>query len=193
MISHKHKFIFIHIPRSAGNSIQTALGPYADDKITDAGNEDICIDNVDYRDIFKHTSLDVYSKYYNLDDYLIFTSIRNPWDRMLSLCFFYSGKFDKVHFKRYLRSARTTHDYMTVNGKVYLDNIIRYEQIEYDFNKITKKLGLPDITIPHMNSRKHDSYKEYYDEETIELVYSKFKIDIDRFGYQFDQDTNYTI
>jgi len=33
MISHKYKFIFIHTPKTAGNSIQNHLRNYSEDKI----------------------------------------------------------------------------------------------------------------------------------------------------------------
>ena len=33
MISHKHKFIFVHAPKTAGNSIQNLLQSYSEDII----------------------------------------------------------------------------------------------------------------------------------------------------------------
>ena len=75
MISHKHKFIFIHIPKCAGCSLKEHLVKNSDNKLINSG----------------HESLDVLLKNFSLktEDYYKFTFVRNPWDRIVSLYFFW--------------------------------------------------------------------------------------------------------
>jgi len=81
MISHKYKFIFIHIPKCAGTSIEKCL---ADKKtIFDwnhkaAATEDNPLPFGDLRE----TALAKTIK--NFPDYYLFTFCRNPWERAVS-------------------------------------------------------------------------------------------------------------
>ena len=61
MISHKHKYIFIHIPKCGGNSLKIAIGI--------EGHDHSKISAEKYRDHMKYTK---------------FTFVRNPWDRFVS-------------------------------------------------------------------------------------------------------------
>ena len=67
MVNHKHKFVFIHIPKTGGTSI-----------------ESIFIDNANIKDVNgKHDMVsDIGSVF--LKKYFTFTFVRNPWDRMVS-------------------------------------------------------------------------------------------------------------
>ena len=45
MISFKHKFIFIHAPKTAGNAIQNVLQKYSDDEIINTSIKNIFLNN----------------------------------------------------------------------------------------------------------------------------------------------------
>lgn len=94
IISHKHKFIFVHLGRTGGRSLTVALARHCgeDDIITRV--EDIERNSAGYRrhlsarEIRKKIGEDRFSEYFK------FTIERNPWEKMLS------------RYRSYLRQAR---------------------------------------------------------------------------------------
>jgi len=92
MISIQKNFLFIHVPKTGGNSIQNLLNDYSEDNIV--CNSD-CHDGVGRFDVRnkkhpflqKHSNLLEYKKALPKDVYkklFKFSVIRNPWDRMIS-------------------------------------------------------------------------------------------------------------
>ena len=94
MISLEKKFLFIHLPKTAGNSIQNILKIYSEDEITSNkknqdGKDRFGIKNAKY-DIEKHSTLTDYKKILEKDVYdslFKFSTIRNPCARMISYYF----------------------------------------------------------------------------------------------------------
>lgn len=96
MISESKKFLFIHYPKTGGNSIQKALLEYSDDALVPTHftrrsgyNEDFRTYNSNYK-THKHSTLNNYRQ--ELEPELFkslfkFTTVRNPWDRMISYYF----------------------------------------------------------------------------------------------------------
>jgi uncharacterized protein YabN with tetrapyrrole methylase and pyrophosphatase domain len=78
--------------------------------------------------------------------------------------------------------------YLTNNeGKVIVDFIGRFENLQNDYNTICNKLRISknDLTWDNKSRYNSDLYKRYYNEESFELVNSIFKEDIEFLGYQF--------
>ena len=78
-----------------------------------------------------------------------------------------------------------SHYVFDVGENKIVDFVGRFENIENDFEVIKDKLGL-DISLPHLNSTKRDTYKTYFTEESKERVAQLWKRDIDNFSYKFD-------
>ena len=76
-------------------------------------------------------------------------------------------------------------------GQRLVDYIGRFETLEKDIPVIQKKLGLAmRRSLKHKNpsfKRKSEDYKNYYDEESKNLVKNYFQLDLDMFGYDFDR------
>lgn len=111
MISRKNRFIYIHVPKTGGNSIQVALKPFAESEFryaTSAGwvwgdnrfngyeaptsvqrMENFWVIDPAFGDV-KHWSLKQYSDCLGSEirDYRIISSVRNPFDWSVSLYFF---------------------------------------------------------------------------------------------------------
>jgi hypothetical protein len=94
MISLHKRFLFVHIPKTAGNSIQSVLLDYSEDQLValreeQDGIERFGLHNPMYK-IKKHSTLSEYrdalgdEQFKNLYK---FTCVRNPWDRMVSYYF----------------------------------------------------------------------------------------------------------
>lgn len=91
MINHDKKFIFVHIPRCAGNFINDFFDSDWIEKIrSDTGTfKDVNNYNIDHYPLYRYKELhpDKYNAYFK------FTFVRNPWERMLSE--FFLKKFGK--------------------------------------------------------------------------------------------------
>lgn len=62
--------------------------------------------------------------------------------------------------------------------------IVKIEELDKDFYKIQELLGASGI-LPHKNSSQHTYYRDYYSQETIDLVKQKYKEDLETFKYEF--------
>jgi len=184
MISHSHKFIFVHVPRCGGISMRYALRRFKP------------------RRVRFHMPASEWKKTDppRFNDYFTFSFVRNPWDRVLSDYFWHlrEGGFKQKDFNRedFLKHIKTggTHPWsqwwMVSDGKkVIVDFVGKFENINEDWAFVAKKLGLPQ-TLSHRNKTKHKHYSHYYDEETKKAVVDRFPEDIEKFGYKFEDKKN---
>ena len=77
-------------------------------------------------------------------------------------------------------------DYISRDGQVVADKILRFETLSQDFEALAAEIGFPG-RLPHVNasSRNKQSYREYYDPGTRESISRRFERDCDYFGYTF--------
>ena len=107
MISHKHKFIFIHIPKCGGTSVEQTL----------LKNEGIPEERIlkwnlthdeqqKFRLWYKYGNVDVQHrkidqyKTENEKKYFTFTFVRNPWERFLSEYFYIKKLYSDIFYLR---------------------------------------------------------------------------------------------
>ena len=202
MLSSANRFLFIHVPKTGGNSIQKALLPFSDDRIELIGPHHDGIDRFEIRSpefkIQKHSTLEDYRRQMDSARFsrlTKFTCVRNPWDRCVSYYFSpHRGrvKWTAEDFADFIRETVNPHShYLTLESHKRdpfenVDVFLRYEYLEEDFQALCGNLGLADIDLPHLNASTRDSYRSYYTQEKlVELVAQKFLPEIERFGYQF--------
>ena len=203
MISRTHKFIIITPPKTGSVSIITALMKYGDiSKIHKqrVNTKDNTVECFDYSDKFammsKHTPISkIYNQWTseegNFNTYYKVGLIRNPWDRLVSwwkwkphLSFSEFVKNIGPHHALKKDNAQLLH-YFSLNDKIIVNDYIRFETLQKDFNKVCLKIGLPPQNLPHLNKSNHKPYWEYYDNNLREFVEEKYKEDIKTFNYQF--------
>jgi hypothetical protein len=195
MISKKYKFIFVHITKCGGTSVETALKKYGGEYLWNRDE----MKNENHQFIHKKHAL---AEKYSLTKYwknsFKFTFVRNPWSREISAYFYrkrmtdFCGTFEE-HIASKAFTARPLHHgnqynwLISHNGKMELDFIARFENFQEDFNTICDKIGTPHQKLPHKNATKHKHYTEYYNDETRQIVAEKYAKDIEYFGYKFGE------
>jgi len=191
MISDRHRFIFVHINKTGGTSIEKVFAPLAD-------QEDVP---------FKHAPVAHYKKHFpdRFDSYFKFSFVRNPWDWLVSRYYWsrdHQGLID-YSFPEFLDRLETGRelspgakwmeaalapqlDRLTIAGKIAVDFVGRFERLHDDFHRLCLALQLEDPpALPHVFKTDHAFYADYYDDRTKALVERLYAADIGAFGYRF--------
>ena len=201
MISFQKKFLFVHVPKTAGNSIQSILRRYSEDEIVSSrpgqdGTERFGVYNPNYA-LKKHSTLAEYrvalgeKKFRGLYK---FTCVRNPWDRMVSHYFSLRRqvvKWDRQEFgKLVLHTLPVVHYLQLEVGETdpfsNVDRVMLFETLAEDFRSVCAELNIPFARLPGHNRSRHGHYSQYYDDDLCGLVRERFALEIERFGYTFD-------
>jgi len=125
--------------------------------------------------------------------YFKFAFERNPWDRQVSFYHHrYRGEKEPPPFSRFMhqdRAARlNNYDIYAIDGTVAVDFVGRYERLEED---LTLALGRVGVALPALPRAKGTfrltkvPYREYYDDETRELVRDWYAREIALLDYEF--------
>ena len=179
-------FVFIHIPKTGGTSVNRALGLCHEHKTA-----------LEYRQWLGQTAWDRKFK---------FTFVRNPWDKVVSYFNFKQQqkdvRFVALCFSEYLRQVfvARNHAYYAdfperylpqfdwisdTKGNLIVDFVGRFESINEDFGKICERIGRPGLKLPHENASSRGEYRSYYKNGDAQIVADWYKKDIEQFGYTF--------
>lgn len=127
----------------------------------------------------------IFNKYYK------FSVVRNPYDKMVSM-YFWAHKQDKQSFNDFCKTSNVNNlSIHTIDDICSCDVYIRFEHLHEDIKKVCEYLQLPNYNINNLpthksNTRKNKKhYREYYDEETRNIVYESHKKEFELFGYTF--------
>jgi hypothetical protein len=202
MISFQKRFLFVHIPKTAGNSIQSVLRDYSEDELVALRGEQDGIERFGLRNpkykIKKHSALADYRAAVGeaqFGDLYKFTCVRNPWDRMISYYFTPTQKravWERKKFRKVISKALSVADYLRLNKREEdpfsnVNYIMRFENLAEDFRAVCEALEISPATLPQYNRSSREHYSKYYDDELRELVRTRFAAEIGRFGYTFEQ------
>ncbi len=184
--------IFIHIPKTAGISLVNAI--YGN--VSNEGHRKISF----YQNLFKK----------EIKEYYIFSFVRNPYDRLYSAFKFLEIGGMNIHDKRgyqdYLSCFNSFEDFVcngldesiiykishfipqtefisNKNNDIIIDFVGKYENLENDISKLSKKLGKV-IELPLLNSNVNKpTYQEVYTKEMRDIVYEVYKRDFEILKY----------
>ena len=201
MLAQSRRFLFVHIPKTGGNSIQNILRKYSEDEVVclephQDGLERFEIRNAEFG-FSKHTPLSDYRERLPAELYstlIKFCCVRNPWERAVS--FYFSPhrqvtQFSRQEFIKFIPSVPPMTYYLRqetgqgLEGMISgFDQILRFESLQSDFNLLCDRLNIPREILPVRNKSTRGKIESYYDDETIELVREAFSEDIEGFDYR---------
>ena len=207
LVSHKNKFIFVHIYKNAGRSITTALMPFAASSLyetIDRAGSYLGVtmpysprpmeDHVSASQILSRMGKDKYDSYYS------FAVVRNPWAWQVSLYEFMRMRSNHYQhhlaikfrdFEEYIkwRCADDIHhqkDFIySEDGEQLVNYVGRFESLSQDFDHICKHIGVV-AKLEKTNVSSVKPYHEYYNKKSIELVRETFREDIELFEYDYE-------
>jgi hypothetical protein len=204
LISHEHQFVFVHVPKTGGDSISAALSGLSE------------VDGSTGRS--KHWSARRIRETHFSDseawgDYFSFGVVRNPWEQVHSDYWFcrqsevpseaFGSWRDKVKRSKEISFSEFVTDICGMhgmagpglfgcyladrNGRQMVTNVLRHENLAKEWSETCDWLGIPKVQLPRKNvTRDRPDYREDYDERSRFLVGRKFANDIQRFNYTFE-------
>ncbi len=216
IISHKYKFIFIHLQKNAGTSIVKSLVPHIGSDCEIYGSTPDGHILSDYNKpkgkLWKHIWACNAKKLIDTDiwnEYFKFAFIRNPWSRILSQYSWWTQRKwdDEKNTGARVKNMKNFGEYLiqkigiVPNQKIQLfdedvslvDYIGRFEYIEEDFKEVCKLLKFKNVDLLFENKTNHRDYRTYYDKKSIEIVEEIYNKDIESFGFNFDNVANKNI
>ncbi len=201
IISHKHKWVFIHNPKVAGTSVRTVLKPYHDDEreFWHQGwfpNEDRVVD-------LAHLTADIWHPIVS-PSYTSFGFIRHPYDRFVSgltevmrrhCADFNDGQDLKKFVVEQMTPANLRWDWRFIHlcpqhffffrgNKRVVDHIGRMESLEEDWAAVNTLLGMK-LEIPHERIGNYGKLHTLLeDKEVIARINSLYLRDFQLFNYR---------
>ena len=215
LISHKHKFITIDIPKTGTRSLRETLLPLNIIDVCGLAN----FESEFYQHDFATRAKKQFAKNnWNWNDYFKFTIVRNPWQRYFS--FF---KYFKSYGEKYMRRDESINwrepeinqgklcvelfkdkDDQTVlkniilnnnsqdayycnqNEEVIVDHIAIFENLENEFIFLCNQVGINAPHLKHGNkSSQSESMHEIYNQQLIDLVAQQEKSVIKLMNYDY--------
>lgn len=188
---HKGKnrnYVFIHINKTAGTSIVDVIGKPFRKHLT-------------VKDVINVIGQQKWDQAYK------FTVIRNPWDKVVSqykhaikmnsnsmakksiefgdwVACTYGEPKDPFYYGRAQMFFPQVEWLKNFQDKIDVDKIIRFENLNEGINEVFKTLSI-DSNLPHLNETYKTNYRDFYDNESKQIISEWFREDIQLFGYIF--------
>jgi hypothetical protein len=217
LLSPGHGFLFVHIAKTGGTSVRAALARqcwrdpwywpmFLCARFSHLSGHRLALKLPRHAKIIAAKELLPHEVFAGL---FKFAFVRNPWDLQVSS--YHHIRRERPHylgghenFTEFLRwkldperpyqyhldtSIERQSDYLIdLAGKPCVDFIGRYEQLNEDFTRICRHLGLNPPALPHRRRApdREADYRRYYTDETAAWIARHFARDLAWFGYDFD-------
>lgn len=207
LLSDQHQFVFIHVPKTGGDSISAALRQHADGVDASAGDRKHWNARRTREALFGETHGRAWGEYTS------FGVIRNPWDQVHSDYHFCRQSPDpgpefgnwrfkvlrtkQIDFPQFVEETCGTHGragsslwhhYLCDrNGRQMITHVLKHERLRDDWPVLCEALGIAPMQLPRLNvTHNRPDYRHEYDSRSRYLVSRRFAADIEHFGYTFD-------
>lgn len=179
-------YVFVHINKTGGSSIEAALG--------------VKLDHDTALEKRQRLGLDEWSRRFK------FAFVRNPWDKVVSHYLYrvrtnQTGlRDDPLEFGEWVRrsyGAKEPRYYdkprmfmpqwrwiSDDEGVQLVDFVGRFETLAADFERVRERIRCKG-ELPHRKRSERVPYADYYDDEARRIVAEHFAGDVERFGYSF--------
>ena len=189
--------IFIHIPKTAGTSIEQYIADNDRHYLRYLGV-------MNNRSAHHFTAIELKKQVHHLfNKYYKFSIVRNPYDRLLSEYYWtpiprlgYKGGRNKADFlyhvqeivrgKKYFDSIYHDHFipqylFLYEGKKLLIDQLFRYEDLEWVVNYLKQKLDIKrDFPVLNKTNVKKDGWTEMQKNK----IYNLYRKDFELFGYE---------
>jgi len=206
MICHRFRTIFVHIPKTGGQSVEQVFL----DKMRlswETRAPLLMRENIDPRlgpDRLDHLYASEYVRLghvapIDFDSYFKFAIVRNPWERLVSEYKFIARPevaFSDFILKRFPAggsSDRGRHvapqwRFICDQSKaVIVDKVIRFENLKEELENTFRQIFGDATELPHINASKDKrDYRTFYSQPTLDFVANFYREDIELLGYKFD-------
>ena len=211
LVSRKHGFCFIHVPKAAGTSVTAAILPLSDHPLLDRP----LINKVRHRvglgnvhlpgfgvHLFKpHASANDVRQALGENQYnslFSFGFVRNPWDFYVSAYHYIRQTrthpdwrtAQELEFRPFLRRwlerepAVQTFALADKNANLIVSHVGRQETLTDDLQRISNEIGYP-VSSDMRNVSVRGHYQDYYDADARDWVADANRLDCEIFGYRF--------
>ena len=205
IISPGRNYIFVHIPKTGGTALATALEQRAmrdDILIGDtpkAKRRKARLKSLSAKGrVWKHSTLSDMEGAVDPTGMFIFTLVRNPWDRMVSYYTWLKAQSfahpvvklaQSTGFSTFLNSDQTRASVLKNPYASYVNDtalFFRIQNLADDLQPLWKHLGF-ELTIEHINqSTRPRDWRPFYNDADASLIKSLCADDITRSNYTFD-------
>ncbi|MEP3330897.1 sulfotransferase family 2 domain-containing protein [Sedimentitalea sp.] len=207
MISHAHKTVFVHIPKTGGQSIETV---FLDDLgLAWRDRAALMLRQNNNRNAGPQKLAHLYTDEYvarghmvakDFDRYLKFSIVRHPFDRALSEFRYRVGAAAKrgqvLDLDDFLNSGASD-DYLDsarhlvpqvryvkdLQGRCLVDHVLRFEHLAQDIGPVFREIFGGDRRLPHKN-RSQTGLDACLSAAQADLLYDRYRADFEAFGYE---------
>lgn len=217
LVSHRRQFIYTKTKKTAGTSVESYFEPYCQfdgewKRSPKREEYSSAAGIVGYRGegrprdcmwwkhmpaalIKERLGNEIWEKYFK------FCVIRNPFEKAISGFFFYlkvnglplkDPGHPQEQFIEWLDTVGppTDRDIFLINGRFCLDDVIRYEKLNEDMERICQRLGIPWAPGELPGFKKgirptHATVEYLYTEKSRKIIEKIYAFELDYFGYAY--------
>lgn len=204
IVSFRHQFIFTAIPKTATHAFRNALRPH----LAENDWEQCVLFEKKYFPVkplaeigHGHLTLQQLKPFIlpsMFQNYFKFCVVRDPLRRFVSYCRFINRDNQKMQtdalgtMKRIISDGkargeilfRPQHEFIVdAEGKLLVDFVCRFENLQNDFNQVFKQLDLPLADLQKINDSDSAKYRNACDNELKLMVEKFYRKDSELFDY----------